>query len=216
MGKTDRSGNTPPVIGNLDPNLVKQSTYFSHESSFRNEEGVTLDGFNAIMKPGEYGHVAQAIINDAELQERIEKNAEDKIAWVSQKAKNPNRASRNKLPWRDTPDGLLYKFSWNADDDQPVVYDSEGTTITDRAFRFMKVRLSSWRFRLKPCCLPGDTLGVKLVLEAIQVISVKAKAGIDAGDMGDKELSEVFGKTKGFKYEQPNVTPSVDDEDDDF
>ena len=59
-------------------------------------------------------------------------------------------------------------------------------------------------------------MGVKLILEALQVISVKAKAAVDTGDLGDKELSEVFGKTKGFKYEQPNVTVTVDEEDDDF
>ena len=183
---------------------------------FVTKEAVTLDGFQAIMKPGEHGYVAQAIINDEDLQERIEKDAEDKIQWVSTKAKNPNRTSRNKLPWKDTPDGLVYKFSWKPEDEQPVVYDSEGTTITDKSLPLYEGSQVKLAFRLKPYCLPGDTLGVKLILEALQVISVKAKAGIDAGDMGDKELSEVFGKTKGFKYEQPTVTPSVDDEDDDF
>ena len=38
---------------------------------FVTKEAVTLDGFQAIMKPGEHGYVAQAIINDEDLQERI-------------------------------------------------------------------------------------------------------------------------------------------------
>jgi len=183
---------------------------------FVTKEAVTLDGFHAIMKPGEHGHVAQAIINDEDLQELIEKDAEDKIQWVSGKAKNPTRARRNPLPWKDTPDGLVYKFSWKVEDDQPVVYDSEGTAITDKSLPLYEGSQVKLAFRLKPYCLTGDTLGVKLILEALQVISVKAKAGVDTGDMGEKELSEVFGKTKGYKFEQPNVTPSVDDEDDDF
>lgn len=183
---------------------------------FVTKEAVTLDGFQAIMKPGEHGYVAQAIINDEAMQGRVEEDAEHKIEWVSTKAKNPKRTSRNKLPWKAVEEGFLYKFSWKPEDEQPVVYDSEGTTITDKSLPLYEGSQVKLAFRLKPYCLPGDTLGVKLILEALQVISVKAKAGIDAGDMGDKELSEVFGKTKGFKYEQPNVTPSVDDEDDDF
>ena len=184
---------------------------------FVTKEAVTLDGFQAIMKPGEHGYVAQAIINDDALQDRVELDANDKIAWVSTKAKDPNRTKFNKLPWKAVEDGgFLYKFSWKEEDEQPVVYDSEGTTITDKSLPLYEGSQVKLAFRLKPYCITGNTLGVKLILEALQVISVKAKAGIDAGDMSDKELSEVFGKTKGFKYEQPNVTPSVDDEDDDF
>ena len=116
---------------------------------FVTKEAVTLDGFQAIMKPGEHGYVAQAIINDEEMQERVEKDAEDKIQWVSTKAKDPNRTKRNKLPWKPVEEGLLYKFSWNVDDEQPVVYDSEGTTITDKSLPLyegsrVKLGVESW------------------------------------------------------------------------
>ena len=48
-------------------------------------------------------------------------------------------------------------------------------------------------------------------------MTVKGGAGVDTGDLNESEVSELFGKTKGYKADEPNVeavgTPcSVEDD----
>ena len=52
----------------------------------------------------------------------------------------------------------------------------------------------------------------------VQVVSVGSSAGVDSGDMGAEEVAALFGSTKGYKANDPNVTPAaaVSDEQDDF
>ena len=50
----------------------------------------------------------------------------------------------------------------------------------------------------------------------VQVVSVKGDAGVDTGDLDATEVAELFGTTSGFKTSDPNVTPSTDDEEEDF
>jgi hypothetical protein len=45
-------------------------------------------------------------------------------------------------------------------------------------------------------------------LKGIQIISLSSSAGVDAGDMGAEDVAELFGKTKGFKADDPSVTPA--------
>ena len=59
-----------------------------------------------------------------------------------------------------------------------------------------------------------------LKLKAVQLISLNSGAGVvDNGDMTADQAADLFGKTQGFKVEDPNVeaagTPSSV-EDDDF
>ncbi len=42
-------------------------------------------------------------------------------------------------------------------------------------------------------------------------------AAVDTGDLGETEVAALFGQTKGYKTNDPNVTPVVtEDTDDDF
>ena len=46
----------------------------------------------------------------------------------------------------------------------------------------------------------------------------KSGAGIDSGDLDEGEVAELFGKCKGFKTHEPNVSaaPAEEVDDDDF
>jgi len=45
---------------------------------------------------------------------------------------------------------------------------------------------------------------------------VSNSAGVDTGDLDATEVAELFGTTSGYKTSDPNVTPSTNDEEEDF
>ena len=74
-------------------------------------------------------------------------------------------------------------------------------------------------FVQKPYLLKdGISYGTSLKLSGVQIVTVKGGAGVDTGDLDQEEVSELFGKTKGFKTSEPNVeaagTPSSVEADD--
>jgi hypothetical protein len=73
-------------------------------------------------------------------------------------------------------------------------------------------------FRQKPYVLKdGVTYGTSLKLVGIQVVALSGAAGVDRGDLSDTEVAELFGTTRGFKTQDPNVTlPEQTASDDDF
>ena len=95
--------------------------------------------------------------------------------------------------------------------------DTEGTPITNvdtPVYEGSKVKIG---FTQKPYILrDGVTYGTSLKLSGIQIVSVQTGAGVDTGDLDDDGVAELFGKTQGFKADEPNVTPTeqVEVEDD--
>ena len=60
--------------------------------------------------------------------------------------------------------------------------------------------------RDRPYILPAGDIGTSLKLKAVQVISLNSGAGVvDNGDMTPEEAADLFGASKGFKVEDPNV-----------
>ena len=58
-----------------------------------------------------------------------------------------------------------------------------------------------------------------LFVRCSQPHCVNGQAGVDSGDLGSEEVAAMFGTTKGYKIEEPNVVPKPDEdasEDDDF
>ena len=78
-----------------------------------------------------------------------------------------------------------------------------------------KVKLG---FHQKPYILrDGVTYGTSLKLSGVQIVSIQSGAGVDTGDLDEGGVAELFGKTQGFKADDPNVTPSEEVAiDDDF
>ena len=106
------------------------------------------------------------------------------------------------------------KFKWSPDSPIPIV-DSEGTPITEE-IPLYSGSLVKVAFRQKPYTLPDDSYGTSLKLQAIQVIQASGSAGVDGGDLDVTEAAALFGQTKGFKANEPNVTPTTTDDSDDF
>ena len=183
---------------------------------------VTLDGFQAILKAGEWGYKLSALVNE-ELVSKLEEERESALEWARSKAKNPKRVTVKPEPWEelDNDKGTYHiRFSWRDGDKVfPVVVDTEGTQIKDTdtpIYSGSKVKLA---FFQKPYVLPSGDIGTSLKLKAVQVVSLNSGAGIvDNGDMSADDAAELFGKVKGFKVEEPNVdaTPSSVEPDDDF
>ena len=183
-------------------------------------EPVTLDGFQAVLKPGEWGYKLSALVQE-ELISTLEEERESALEWARSKAKNPKRVTVKPEPWEelDNQKGTYHlRFSWrDGDKIIPVVVDTEGTQIKDTdtpVYSGSKVKLA---FFQKPYVLPSGGIGTSLKLKAVQVVSLNSGAGVvDNGDMTAEDASELFGKSNGFKVEDPNVdaAPCSVEEDD--
>mgnify|MGYP003130088985 FL=1 len=184
------------------------------------QEPVTLDGFQAVLKPGEWGYKLSALVQE-ELISTLEEERESALEWARSKAKNPKRVTVKPEPWEelDNQKGTYHlRFSWrDGDKIIPVVVDTEGTQIKDTdtpVYSGSKVKLA---FFQKPYVLPSGDIGTSLKLKAVQVVSLNSGAGVvDNGDMTAEDASELFGKSNGFKVEDPNVdaAPCSVEEDD--
>ena len=186
------------------------------------QEPVTLDGFQAVLKPGEWGYKLSALVQE-ELISTLEEERESALEWARSKAKNPKRVTVKPEPWEelDNQKGTYHlRFSWrDGDKIIPVVVDTEGTQIKDTdtpVYSGSKVKLA---FFQKPYVLPSGDIGTSLKLKAVQVVSLNSGAGIvDDGDLTAEDAAKLFGNSTGFKVDAPNVdaTPSSVEEDDDF
>ena len=184
------------------------------------QEPVTLDGFQAVLKPGEWGYKLSALVQE-DLISTLEEERESALEWARSKAKNPKRVTVKPEPWEelDNQKGTYHlRFSWReGDKNVPVVVDKEGTQIKDTetpVYSGSKVKLA---FFQKPYVLPSCDIGTSLKLKAVQVVSLNSGAGVvDNGDMTAEDASELFGKSSGFKVEDPNVdaAPCSVEEDD--
>ena len=184
------------------------------------QEPVTLDGFQAVLKPGEWGYKLSALVQE-DLISTLEEERESALEWARSKAKNPKRVTVKPEPWEelDNQKGTYHlRFSWrDGDKIIPVVVDTEGTQIKDTdtpVYSGSKVKLA---FFQKPYVLPSGDIGTSLKLKAVQVVSLNSGAGVvDNGDMTAEDAAELFGSTKGFKVEDPAVdaAPCSVEEDD--
>ena len=180
---------------------------------------VTLEGYQAILKPSKFGYSLKAVV-DKEIVEKLETERADCLKWAESKLKNPKRSTLRPEPWEEVEDGkFIIKFSW-AEDKRPPVVDTEGTPITNidtPVYEGSKVKLG---FHQKPYILrDGVTYGTSLKLSGVQIVSIQTGAGIDSGDLDEDGVAELFGKTNGFKADDPNVTVDTTPssvEDDDF
>ena len=183
-------------------------------------EPVTLDGFQAILKPGEWGYKLSALVDES-LVSKLEEERLSALEWAKSKAKNPKRVTIKPEPWEeiDNQKGAYHlRFSWrDGDKIIPVVVDTEGTQIKDidtPVYSGSKVKLA---FFQKPYVLPSGDIGTSLKLKAVQIVSLNSGAGVvDTGDMSADQASDLFGKTTGFKVEEPNIdaAPCSVEEDD--
>jgi len=183
-------------------------------NTFVTKEAVTLEGYQAVMKPSKFGYSCSATV-DQSLVDQLEEDREDTLKWAQSKLKNPKRSTLKPEPWEEVSDGVYkVKFSWNEETKPPIV-DTEGTQITDvnlPIYSGSKVKLA---FYQKPYILKdGVTYGTSLKLVGMQLVSLSSAAGVDTGDMPQEDVAALFGKTQGFKTGEPNVTPAPEADDD--
>jgi len=179
-------------------------------NTFITKEPVVLEGYQAVMQPSQYGYSLRAVV-DQDMVNKLEDDRNDSLKWAESKLKNPKRSVLKPEPWEEVSDGkYTIKFSWKEETKPPIV-DTEGTAITDTRtsiFSGSKVKLA---FFQKPYILKdGVTYGTSLKLLGVQIVSCNGQAGVDTGDMAAEDVAEMFGKTQGFKANEPNV--QVNDE----
>ena len=172
-------------------------------------EPVTLEGFQAVLKPSKFGYSLKAVVGE-DLISKLETERDDCLKWAESKLKNPKRSTLKPTPWEEVSDGkYLIKFSWS-DDKRPPVVDTEGTPIKDFAttvYSGSKVKLG---FTQKPYILrDGVTYGTSLKLSGVQIVSIQSEGGVDTGDLDEQGAADLFGSTSGFKTSEPNVTPDT-------
>ena len=180
---------------------------------------VTLEGYQAILKPSKFGYSLKAVVG-SDVVDKLETERADCLKWAESKLKNPKRSTLRPEPWEEVSEGkFIIKFSW-AEDKRPPVVDTEGTPITNidtPVYEGSKVKLG---FHQKPYILrDGVTYGTSLKLSGVQIVSIQSGAGVDTGDLDEDGVAELFGKTSGFKADDPNVIPDTTPasvEEDDF
>ncbi len=180
------------------------------------DKPVTLEGFQAILAPSKFGYSLSAIVGN-DLIDTLETERSDVLKWAESKLKNPKRSTLKPEPWEEVSDGKYkLKFSWSEDRRPPVV-DTEGVPVTDAKTPLYAGSTVKLGFYQKPYILrDGVTYGSSLKLVGVQVVSIKGEAGVDTGDLDANEVAELFGTTAGFKTNDPNVTPTTTDEEEDF
>ena len=178
---------------------------------------VTLEGFQAVFKPSEYGYCLATVVDQATV-DMLEKERTEVLKWAESKLKNPKRSSLKLPPWEEVSEGKYkIKFNWKEETKPPIV-DTEGTPMTDVRTPLYSGSTVKLGFYQKPYVLPDKvTYGTSLKLVGIQVVTVSSEAGVDTGDLDLADVAELFGTTKGYKVMEPNVTPSDEvEEEDDF
>ena len=185
------------------------------------KEPVILEGFQAVLKPGEWGYKLAAVLPESFVKD-LEEERESALEWAKSKAKNPKRVTIKPEPWEELenkPGYYQVRFSWKDGDKYvPVVVDTEGTAISDVDTPIYSGTMVKLAFFQKPYFLPAGDIGTSLKLKAVQVVSLNTGAGVvDDGDMTPEEATALFGATKGFKVSAPNPVAAEDtEEDEDF
>ena len=177
------------------------------------KEPVTLDGYQAVMKPSKFGYSLSAIVGQ-DIVDALDAERPSSLEWAIKKLKNPKRQVLKPEPWEEVAEGQYkVKFSWN-DERKPAVVDTEGTAITDEDLPLYSGAQVKLAFRQQGYLLKdGVTLGTTLKLQAVQVVALNTGAGVDTGSV---DAVALFGTTEGFKADDPNVTPKADEGAEDF
>ena len=179
----------------------------------KTEEPVTLEGYQAVMKPSKFGYSLSAVV-DSTVADTLDEERSAFQPWWDSKLKNPRRSVAKPEPWEEVAEGQFkIKFSWNEERRPPIV-DTEGTPITDEEIPLYSGSRVKLAYYQQPYVLKdGVTYGSSLKLLAVQVVSLNNSAGVDTGDMSATAAAELFGKTEGFKAPDPSVTPNMADND---
>jgi hypothetical protein len=178
----------------------------------KTEQPVTLEGFQAVMKPSKFGYSLSTIVDESMI-DALESDRVESLKWAESKLKNPKRSTLKPEPWEEVSEGKYkIKFSWN-EETKPGVVDTEGTVITDvnvPVYSGSKVKIG---FYQKPYILrDGVTYGTSLKCLGVQIVALSSAAGVDTGDMNTEDVASMFGTTEGFKQSEPNVTVTTNDE----
>ena len=182
----------------------------------KTDKPVTLEGFQAVLSPSKFGYSLAAVVDESII-DKLETERTEVLKWAESKLKNPKRSTLKPEPWEEVSEGKYkLKFSWSEDKRPPVV-DTEGVPVTDVKTPLYGGSTVKLGFYQKPYILrDGVTYGSSLKLVGVQVVSVKGEAGVDTGDLDADAVAELFGTTAGFKTADPNVTPTTNDEEEDF
>ena len=132
-------------------------------TTYVTKEPVLLDGFQAVLKPGEWGYKLAAVLPESIVKD-LEEERESALEWARSKAKNPKRVTVKPEPWEEIdskPGFYQVRFSWKDGDKYvPVVVDTEGTAITDETTPIYSGTMVKIAFFQKPYVLPAGHIPV--------------------------------------------------------
>ena len=166
------------------------------------KEPVVLEGYQNFFEESKFGKLGLQVIVDQKIIDDLEEERPGMIDWAKSKCKAKRPTVRNE-PWEEVSDGnFQIKFSWKPDVKVPLV-DAEGTPITDKIplYSGSTVKVA---FDQKPYTTP-DMVGTRLVLKAVQVITLNSNAGVDVGTIDDSKAAALFGKSEGYIANDPNI-----------
>ena len=103
----------------------------------KTEEPVTLEGYQAVMKPSKFGYSLSAVV-DSTVADTLDEERSAFQPWWDSKLKNPKRSVQKPEPWEEVAEGQFkIKFSWNEERRPPIV-DTGDMSATAAAELFGK------------------------------------------------------------------------------
>jgi hypothetical protein len=177
----------------------------------KTSQPVLLDGFQAILKPSEFGYALNAVLTDESLIDTLETERQEQLDFIKGKIKNQKRAVLKPEPWEEVAEGQYkIKFGWDGKS-KPSIVDSLGTAVTDENIKIYsgsKVRLM---FVQKPYLMKdGITYGTSVKLSGIQIISIASSSGTPS--LTTEEAAEMFGTFDGGFSVEDLPPAGVDEE----
>ena len=184
---------------------------------FQTAQPVTLDGYQAVLKPSKYGYSLTALLPESMIP-AMEEDRQLSLKWAESKLKNPKRSTLKPEPWEEVEEGLYRcKFSWNEDKKPPVV-DTEGTHLTDENIPLFGGSKCKLAFKQKPYILKdGVTYGTSLKLKGVQIVELGGNTAGGEAELSVSAAAELFGTTDGFKAgDAAGVVSTAVEVEDDF
>ena len=156
------------------------------------EKPVELEGYQAILKPSQYGHSLSAVVTN-EVIKPLETERVEVLKWAESKLRNPRRSVLKPTPWEQLqPNTYKIKFSWK-ERKEVFVINSQGDEIEDTNAPLYSSSLVRLIFCQRPYILEDQSYGTRLVLKAVLVVKTSEPVKPEGDDLTLEDVRKMFG-----------------------
>ena len=164
-----------------------------------------LEGYQAILKPSDFGYSLSAVLDDSERETdngwsiELWYDRQDCLRYIAGKLKGKRNQKLMDEPWDERDDySVKVKFSWT-DETKPAIMDTDCVPVERDDLPLLDGCLVMIGFYQKPYILKdGLTYGTTLKLLGLQIVDIPEHL-IDKDENKFAKMANLFGKRDGFK-----------------